>query len=102
MRTDRNAAGRHELLAVLRETRSFLALPGNDFSWSSWEDASDALLEINGLIWSIEAGSLPERLDLTVLFVVAGPIQEVSLSGWADEFLALATRFDAAVERVYG
>ena len=37
---------------------------------------------------------------MAVLFLPTGPIQEVSLSsGWGDEFVALADRFDAAAAR---
>ncbi|HYJ80517.1 MAG TPA: hypothetical protein VEW03_12970, partial [Longimicrobiaceae bacterium] len=84
---------RRELADVLRETRELLARPDNDFAWSSWEDADDALREIDGLITAVERGEVPG----SVLFAPTGPIQEVSLSsGWGDEFLALADRWDAA------
>jgi hypothetical protein len=92
-----------ELVEVLREARSLLALPGNDFAWSSWKDSPTALAELDRLIAAIESERLPPRLDLAVLFAPTGPVQEVSLSsGWAHEFLAVAARFDAAAERVYG
>jgi hypothetical protein len=91
-----------ELANVLREARSLLALPDNDFSWSSWVDAGAALAEMDGLITTLEAGRLPSRLTLSVLFAPTGPIQEVSISsGWGNEFLALAARCDAAVEAAY-
>lgn len=90
------------LVAVLREARTFLARPDNDFAWSSWEDAEAAFREIDGLISRIESGTLPPRLDLTVLFAPTGPIQEVSVSsGWGQEFVRLADRFDAAVAVAY-
>lgn len=93
----------HKLLEVLRNARELLARPDNDFAWSSWHGAEDAMREIDGLIVRIEAGSLPERSDVTVLFLPTGPIQEVSVSsGWGREFLALADRLDAAVDRAYG
>jgi hypothetical protein len=39
---------------------------------------------------------------LIVLFAPTGPIQEVSISsGWGNEFLDLAERFDRAVQRAY-
>jgi hypothetical protein len=91
-----------KLVEVLREARSLLAIPGNDFAWSSWADAAAALTELDQHIATIEKGELPPELDLTVLFAPTGPIQEVSLSsGWADEFLALAARFDRAAARVW-
>jgi hypothetical protein len=90
------------LTQILREARSFLARPSNDFAWSRWERADDALRELDRLIAAVEIGPLPERLGLTVLFAPTGSIQEVSInSGWSMEFLALSARFDAALERVY-
>jgi hypothetical protein len=91
-----------QLLNVLSAARALLALPGNDFTWSSWPSAEDALRELDGLIAAITAGSLPPRADVAVLFAPTGPIQEVSLSsGWAAEFLALAQQFDAALARAF-
>jgi hypothetical protein len=81
-----------KLITVLRETRAFLALENNDFSWSSWRDQDHAIAEIDSIITALENGSIP---DIRVLFAPTGPIQEVSLSsGWGQEFLELAERFD--------
>jgi hypothetical protein len=93
---------RRELVEVLRQARALLALPSNDYAWSSWGDAEAALREIDGLISAVEAGALPDRLGVSVLFAPTGPIQEVSLSsGWAWEFLDLAARFDDVERRLY-
>ncbi len=95
-------AARRELTEVLRTARALLALPDNNFDWSSWRDAGAALAEVDKLISVLEGGRLPSRLTLSVLFAPTGPMQEVSLSsGWADAFLALADRFDTAVEAAY-
>ncbi len=81
-----------KLIAILQETRALLALAGNDFSWSSWIDQDQALSEIDSILTELENGSVP---DMRVLFVPTGPIQEVSInSGWGNEFLELAERFD--------
>jgi hypothetical protein len=94
---------KQKLISVLRETRDYLARPDNDFAWSSWQDAPAALREVDGLISCIESGNLPNRSDITFLFLPTGLIQEVSVSnGWGQEFLELASRLDAAVERAYG
>jgi hypothetical protein len=94
---------RQQLVEVLREARALLALPGNDFAWSSWADAPAALAELDRQIAALERGQLPPRLDVAVLFAPTGPMQEVSLSsGWAQEFLDVATRFDAVARRVWG
>lgn len=83
---------RDELLEILMKVRELLARPDADFSWSSWSDADEALEEIDGIIRRVEYGLFPE---MVVLFAPTGPIQEVSLSsGWGDEFIKLAERFD--------
>ena len=81
-----------KLISILKETKILLALDGNDFSWSSWIDQNQALSEIDSIITKLENGLVP---DIAVLFAPTGPIQEVSLSsGWGNEFLKLAERFD--------
>ena len=87
--------GQLQLVGVLLETRKFLARPHNDFAWSHWNDAPHAIQEIDTLINRIEAGDMPDRLDISILFAPTGPIQEVSeTSGWGRDFLDLSTRFD--------
>lgn len=91
-----------ELADVLREAIVWLQRPDNDFAWSSWNDAEEAVSELSAHVATLDAGKLPPRLDLTVLFAPTGPIQEVSVSsGWGGEFLLLAQRFDRAVSRAY-
>ncbi len=94
---------RQELVEVLREARALLALPGNDFAWSSWVDGQAALAELDRQIAAIERGQLPAELDLDVLFAPTGPMQEVSLSsGWAQDFLDVAAKFDIVAKRLWG
>lgn len=93
---------RRELAEVLRDARALLALPGNDFCWSSWEDAAAALSEVDVLITELESGRLPDRLTVQVLFAATGPVGEVALSsGWAELYLRVAERCDNAVTAVY-
>lgn len=86
------------LIQVLDAAKSLLARPGNDFSWSSWNNADDAVQELDTYLQNLAEGRTPPLSTLGVLFAPTGPIQEVSLSsGWGDEFLALANRFDEAM-----
>ena len=88
----------NKLITILREAKAFLALDGNDFSWSSWRDQNQAISEIDSIITELENGSVP---DIRVLFAPTGPIQEISLSsGWGHEFIELAERFDKEYEIV--
>jgi hypothetical protein len=87
------------LRGVFEETRAFLERPDNDYAWSSWQDSSAALSEVDRVLSQLKAGRLPGLLQMRVLFAPTGPIQEVSISsGWGEEFLSLADRFDSAIE----
>jgi hypothetical protein len=87
------------LLDVMLEARRLIALGGNDFSWSSFIDQEAALEVIDAHIESLREGST----NTGVLFLPTGPIQEVSVSsGWGDEFVVLAHRYDAAVATLQG
>jgi len=86
------------LSSVLRETRAILARSDNDFTWSSWQDGEQALAEIDDLLRQVATGRIADLGSLNVLFAPTGPLQEVSLeSGWGEEFLALAAKFDSAI-----
>ena len=92
-----------ELIDVFKEARTLLARADNNFLWSTWQDSDDAIRTLDELTSQIERGLLPERSYLSSLFAPTGPIQEVSISsGWGEDFLAIAQRFDTAVSRVYG
>jgi hypothetical protein len=87
-----------KLISVFEEARDLLAAPGNNFDWSSWSGPEEAFKEVDGILFSLRRGALPERLSMEVLFAPTGPIQEVSISsGWGETFLSLAERFDEAL-----
>jgi len=93
---------KENLANILREASAWLRRPDNDFAWWSWSDAEEAITELSKHIALLDAGRLPPKTDLTVLFAPTGPIQEVSISsGWGEEFLELAARFDRACRRAY-
>jgi len=85
-----------KLILVFEEARRLVAFPENDFTWSSWGDTETALSEIDGILAKLRMGQTPAGMD--IIFVVTGPMQELSLSsGWSQEFLELADRYDEAV-----
>jgi hypothetical protein len=85
-----------KLILVFEEARRLMDNPENDFAYSSWEDTETALAEIDGILSQLRSGRLPVVMD--VLFAPTGPMQEVSLSsGWGDEFIDLANRYDEAI-----
>jgi ADP-ribose pyrophosphatase YjhB (NUDIX family) len=92
------ATAKYELVNVLRETKSLLALPQNDFAWSSWSDQQAALDALDGFITAVETDAPFDLSNLNLLFAPTGDIQEVSISsGWGKIFCAVAERFDRAI-----
>ncbi len=93
---------RRQLLGVLEAAKRLLARPGNDFAWSGWANAEEARRDLDTLILRLSDGDWQPQSDVSILFAPTGPIQEVSInSGWGDEFLALAKRFDSVKHRVW-
>ncbi|HXJ23438.1 MAG TPA: hypothetical protein VMT03_24705 [Polyangia bacterium] len=91
--------GSTELADVLASARELLARRGNDFGRSSWKDQESALEELDHVIEKVGRGHIP-KMTLDVLFAPTGPIQEVSISsGWGQEFLAVAEKYDSAIAR---
>jgi hypothetical protein len=91
---------RTALLEILSETRVWLARPSNDFGYSTWSSTAEALREFDAAVSSLNGGQGADLSELTVLFAPTGSLQEVSMdSGWSDEFLDLARRFDTALAR---
>jgi hypothetical protein len=87
-------------LSILLEARDLLARPGNEFAWSKWKSAEEALTEIDRHIAIVDQGQPLEKFRLNLLFAPTGSIQEVSMSsGWSRHFMDLATRFDDVMER---
>ena len=86
------------LLDIFQRARDLVALPQNDFAWSSWRDANDALQEIDTLISRLQNGESPHLPAMSIIFAPTGPMQELALSsGWGNRFLGLASEFDAAI-----
>jgi hypothetical protein len=78
-----------------------LRRPESDFDMSKWDDARRAVSEIDSHIAAIEREDYSRLPDLTLLFAPTGSIQEVSVSsGWGDQFLTMADRFDKAAAEI--
>ncbi len=83
------------LISILEEAKFLLFQPDNDFTYSYWEDSTEALAEVEKVQEQIRGGVVSSGAE--ILFLPTGPIQEVSLSsGWGQEFLLLADQFDRA------
>lgn len=90
------------LLDVLRASIELLAIEGNDFAWSDWNDSAAAIGELGRMLAIADGGGTPDRLTLSVIFAPAGPMQEVSVSsGWGEAFLKVAERYDYAEKGIW-
>lgn len=65
--------------AVLRDARTLVERPDNDYSWSSWRDGREALQEIDRLIERLETGTAHPS-QVAALFAPTGPLQELGES----------------------
>ena len=88
------------MVAVLRRIAELLGRDDVDTAWSGYEP-SELRSEIQSFLERVESGRPlggTARGRLRVLFAPTGALQDTSLSsGWGEEFIALAGRFDDAV-----
>ncbi len=90
-----------EVIGILQGVKHVLALPGTDVVWSRYNNAEETIEDINRHMESLQRGDLSRIDDLVLLFAPTGSLQEISISsGWGEEFLDLAARFDRAIERL--
>ncbi|RYG28344.1 hypothetical protein EON81_28680 [bacterium] len=86
------------LLAVFRDVRVLVDKPDNDFTWTSWIDRESATREIDGFLAKLEARESMPIASMNTVFAPTGPLQELAISsGWGEEYLALADRFEEAL-----
>jgi hypothetical protein len=83
-----------QVQSLLAELRGLLASSDNDFAWSRWASASDALKDFDAVVAS---GGTRELL---YLLAPTGSLQEVSMSsGWGDEFVRIANDIESMLGR---
>ena len=67
-----------------------------DTGWSSFDDENSLIREVERLASLVEEDKRSAAESLWLLFAPTGALQETALSsGWHDEYMALAQRFDA-------
>ncbi len=82
-----------ELTKLLEEVLTCVNREDNDFSWSGWKDAQEAVAEFNGLLLGLQERDQESLTRISFLFMPTGPLQELALSsGWGDEFCRLANQ----------
>jgi hypothetical protein len=91
----------HDVIAILGEIRELVRGPNADVIWSSYNTGEEALTDIDQHIARLTTGDTSKLRNLALLFAPTGNFQEISLgSGWSDEFLEIAARFDKAYEKL--
>lgn len=85
-----------KLIRVFEDAKLLLSRSDNSFLYSGWEDAAEANAEMDQVLGYLREGKV--AAVSAIYFLPTGPLQEVNISsGWGDEFLALADRYDAAM-----
>ena len=90
-------ASTHKLILIIDEVQVLVNRTGNNFDWSSWNDSAHASTELDSIRKLICSDTELSLSKMNGIFLPSGPLQELSLSsGWGDEFVALANRYDEA------
>lgn len=94
----------HERLAaiseVVAEVVALVETRPQDLGWTQWDDQPTMVADLHDHIRRLRTDDASRVDELRVVFAPTGSLQEASISsGWAETYLVLAARFDAAVDR---
>ncbi|MFD1930029.1 MULTISPECIES: hypothetical protein [Nonomuraea] len=90
-----------ELAQVLDDVLGIVTASEQDTIWAGkWDTGDEMIRELRDHAARLRRGDGSTLGGLEFLFLPTGPLQEVSISsGWGDQFLDLAERFDRARAR---
>lgn len=90
-----------DLIKVLESVREFITMPATDVTWSHFDSKEEVIDDLNEHIRLLKSNDFTKITELTILFAPTGDLQEIALSsGWAEEYLIVAERFDNAIKAV--
>jgi hypothetical protein len=99
----REASPLCEIIDILNEIIRIVRRSEIDVVWSGYDTTDDVLSDLTGHIARLTNNDLSRRKELKILFAPTGPLQEIALSsGWGDQFLSIAERFDQLEFRLFG
>lgn len=80
------------------ECEDKVKLPTTDLEWTSYHSVQELLDELNDCTNRLRKNDLSYIEKLKVLFLPTGDLQDISISsGWGQEYLTIAERFDKEV-----
>ena len=86
------------VIGILEEVVRIVDRPETDVAWSQYNNVQETVKDIKHHIARLQNDDFSRIEDLAMLFAPTGSLQEISISsGWGDEFLEIAARFDRAV-----
>jgi hypothetical protein len=90
-----------DVIDILNEVIRIIESGEANVTWPGYGTVDDALLDLADHIDRLAQNDLSKRKELEILFAPTGALQEISLSsGWSEQFLSMAERFDRAMQQV--
>lgn len=87
------------IVTILKEVKDIIDSPNTDVIWSGYETVKEAIEDLDLYIKKMSQSDEAVIEDVKYLFAPTGRLQEISIdSGWGDEFLEIAERFDELIK----
>lgn len=84
-----------EFAACLNEIRPHIVRRDNNFTWTGWQDAVEALADIDATRAALMLERPEGRKRAVLLFATDGPLHRLALdSGWDDVFWQISPRHE--------
>jgi len=89
------------LIDVLMDVRNIIQKTESNMVWSSYNSEDELLRILDNHMVRLITVDFSKVDELVSLFLPTSDLQEISISsGWGDEYLILADRFDKAIKDV--
>ena len=89
-----------ELLQIVNQLIAICEVPPQYVDWAGYEDQDELLEDLRDHARRLGAGDTGRLSELHVLFLPTGPLQDIAIdSGWHDNYMTLASRFDDLYEQ---
>jgi hypothetical protein len=91
----------HKITSLIKEIIEIIQLPSTNTDFSEWDTPLDAVNHFNRILKELESdgGKTTAIAKLKIIFAPTGSLQDLAISsGWGNEYLDLAEKFDHLIE----
>ena len=88
-----------ELINIIEMVKTIIKWPETNITYSTFNTKEEVIIELDTHLQKLKKEDFSKIEDLIILFAPTSDLQEISIdSGWSEQFLSIAKRFDSAIK----